>query len=67
LLLGLSFVQPGFFGVGVYPFFMPIADEPALNDVSELDNRRDLGLLALGLLVMILPAPKLSPNCCRFN
>jgi len=24
-------------------FFMPIADEPALNDVSELDNRRDLG------------------------
>jgi len=41
--------------VGVYPIFMPIADEPALNDVSELDNERDfLGLLALGLLVMII-------------
>jgi len=36
-------------------FFMPIADEPALNDV----NRRDfLGLLALGLLVMIICQPK---------
>ena len=40
---------------------MPLADEPALNDVSELDNKRDfLGLLMLGLLVMILlPAPKM--------
>jgi hypothetical protein len=41
-------------------FFMPIADEPALNDVSELDNGRDLlGLVALSLLVLIiLPAPE---------
>lgn len=40
-------------------FFMPVVDEPALNDVSDLDNRRDLlGLLALSLLVLIvLPAP----------
>lgn len=39
--------------------FMPIADEPALNDVSELDNWRDLaGLLALVMLVsMLLPVP----------
>jgi membrane-associated protease RseP (regulator of RpoE activity) len=60
LLLGLSFVQPGFLVWAFILFFMPIADEPALNDVSELDNRRDfLGLLALGLLVIIiLPAPK---------
>jgi len=28
------FVQPGFFGVGVYPIFMPIADEPALERVD---------------------------------
>ncbi|KGF71999.1 peptidase M50 [Neosynechococcus sphagnicola sy1] len=41
-------------------FLIPATDEPALNDVSELDNRRDfLGLLALGFLVLILlPAPK---------
>jgi hypothetical protein len=38
---------------------MPVADEPALNDVSELDNWRDLlGFLALVILVSILlPAP----------
>jgi len=32
------FCSAWIFGVGVYLFFMPIADEPALNDVSELDN-----------------------------
>lgn len=60
LLLGLSLVQSGFLVWAIILFFMPIADEPALNDVSELDNGRDiLGLLALGLLVfIILPAPK---------
>lgn len=60
LLLGLSLIQPGFLLWAIILFFMPIADEPALNDVSELDNRRDIGgLLALSLLVLIiLPAPK---------
>ncbi|MBI4779862.1 MAG: site-2 protease family protein [Oscillatoriophycideae cyanobacterium NC_groundwater_1537_Pr4_S-0.65um_50_18] len=40
-------------------FLMPVVDEAALNDVSDLDNRRDfLGLMALCLLVsIILPAP----------
>lgn len=40
-------------------FFIPAVDQPALNDVSELDERRDLlGLLALTLLVLImLPLP----------
>jgi membrane-associated protease RseP (regulator of RpoE activity) len=39
--------------------FMPVADEPALNDVSELDNWRDFwGLLALIILVsIVLPPP----------
>ncbi|NET57439.1 MAG: site-2 protease family protein [Symploca sp. SIO2E6] len=39
--------------------FMPVADEPALNDVSELDNWRDaLGFLALVILVsIVLPPP----------
>lgn len=60
LLLGLSLVQPGFLVWAIILFFMPIADEPALNDVSELDNGRDLlGLVALSLLVLIiLPAPE---------
>ncbi|WP_299487208.1 site-2 protease family protein [Acaryochloris sp. IP29b_bin.137] len=39
--------------------FMPTVDQPALNDVSELDNKRDLlGLMSLGILVLIiLPLP----------
>jgi membrane-associated protease RseP (regulator of RpoE activity) len=59
LLLGLSFVQRELLLWVVWLFFMPAIDEPALNDVSELDNKRDfLGLLALAVLVMIiLPAP----------
>ena len=59
LLLGLVFVQQEFMLWAILLFFMPVVDEPALNDVSELDNCRDLlGLLALALLVVIiLPAP----------
>ncbi len=59
LLLGLALLQPGFGLWAVILFFMPIADEPALNDISELDNKRDiLGILAMALLVIIiLPVP----------
>lgn len=59
LLLALSLVQPGFWLWVIILFLMPAVDEPALNDVTELDNRRDfLGLLALGLLVLIIvPVP----------
>lgn len=59
LVLGLSFVQQEFLLWAVLLFFMPVVDEPALNDVSELDDRRDFwGLVALAILVMIiLPAP----------
>ncbi len=61
LVLGLSFLQREFFFWAILLFFIPVVDEPALNDVTELDNTRDLlGLLALSLLVMIvLPAPEL--------
>ena len=40
-------------------WLMPLIDRPALNDVTELDNWRDLsGLIALTILVMIfLPLP----------
>lgn len=59
LVLALSFVQREFLIWAILLFFMPVIDEPALNDVSELDNRRDvLGLIALGILVLIvLPTP----------
>lgn len=59
LVLALSFVQRELFLWAILLFFMPVVDEPALNDVTELDNGRDfLGLLSLGLLVIIvLPAP----------
>ncbi|MBW4467361.1 MAG: site-2 protease family protein [Pegethrix bostrychoides GSE-TBD4-15B] len=60
LLLLLAWaVQYEFRFWAILLLFMPVYDEPALNDVSELDNGRDvLGLLALAVLVMIiLPAP----------
>jgi len=59
LMLGLSLVQTDLFIWAIFLFLIPVADEPALNDVSELDNKRDFGgLLALALLVSILlPVP----------
>lgn len=61
LLLLLSLVEPGLLLWAILLFLLPINDEPALNDVSELDNWRDLcGLMTLALLLAImLPAPKL--------
>ena len=59
LLLALSLVQPHLLVWAILLFLMPATDEPALNDVTELDNRRDLwGILSLGLLItIILPMP----------
>ncbi|MDA0674202.1 MAG: site-2 protease family protein [Cyanobacteria bacterium] len=59
LVLGLVLVHPELLIWAILLFFIPAVDEPALNDVSELDNRRDLwGLFALVVLVLIiLPAP----------
>ena len=60
LVLGLAFVHREFMLWAILLFFIPAVDEPALNDVSELNDQRDFwGLLALSILVMIvLPAPK---------
>lgn len=60
LVLLLSLIQPWLLFWAILLFFMPAFDEPALNDVTELDNRRDfLGLLSLTLLLLIiLPAPE---------
>ena len=59
LVLLLVFVHPELLVWAILLFFIPAVDEPALNDVTELDNRRDMiGLVALTLLVLIiLPAP----------
>ena len=58
LMLAISFVYNEFFLWAILLLFIPAA-EPALNDVSELNDARDfLGLLSLTLLVLIiLPAP----------
>ncbi|HEY9616459.1 MAG TPA: site-2 protease family protein, partial [Microcoleaceae cyanobacterium] len=59
LLLLLSASQPHLLPWAIVLFFIPARDEPTLNDVTELDNRRDLwGLIALAiLLLIILPPP----------
>ncbi|OZH55713.1 peptidase M50 [Hydrocoleum sp. CS-953] len=68
LLLILAFINKEFLFLAIFLFLLPLVDEPALNDVSELDNKRDfLGLLMLGLLVMILlPAPKMVIQWLNF-
>ncbi|MEZ2301996.1 MAG: site-2 protease family protein [Microcoleus sp.] len=59
-MLLLAFLEPGLLLWALILFLMPLNDEPALNDVSELNNWRDgLGLVAMGLLLAILlPAPR---------
>ncbi len=59
LVILLALIRGEFLFWAIILLFMPISDQPALNDVTELDNKRDiLGLLALGLLVAILlPVP----------
>ena len=61
LVLLLSLIQPLRYLViwAIILLFIPATDEPALNDVSELNHSRDLlGLAALGiLLLIILPVP----------
>ncbi len=64
LLLLLSLVQAEFFLWAIILLFIPLIDEPALNDVTELDNKRDvLGLLAMALLlIIVLPLPQAIAN-----
>ncbi len=59
LVLLLSFIQPLLLLWAIILLCLPAIDEPALNDVSELDNARDLlGLASLVLLLLIiLPLP----------
>lgn len=58
----LAFIRRDFFLWAIILLLMPVSDQPALNDVTELDNRRDfLGIFAMVILVSILlPLPKVA-------
>jgi membrane-associated protease RseP (regulator of RpoE activity) len=64
LALLMALLQPWLLFLAIFLLFIPAFDEPTLNDVTELDNRRDFwGLLSLAfLLLMILPAPAFLTN-----
>ncbi len=59
LALLFSLIHPYFWIWTIIMWLIPLIDQPALNDVTELDNGRDcLGLVAIALLiVIILPLP----------
>jgi membrane-associated protease RseP (regulator of RpoE activity) len=59
LAILFALVHPYFWIWVLVLWLMPLVDQPALNDVSELDNKRDyLGLLSMALLIFILlPLP----------
>ncbi len=58
-MIVLAFIERDYFLWAIILLLMPINDQPALNDVTELDNRRDLlGLFSMAILIMILlPLP----------
>lgn len=60
LVLLLALAKPDVLIWAIFLLLMPLVDQPALNDVTELDNKRDfLGLFCLLLLILILlPLPR---------
>ena len=64
LAILFALANPSFWLWTIILWFMPLLDQPALNDVTELDNLRDfLGLAALTLLlIIILPIPPTVAN-----
>ena len=58
LVLVRALLEPQLLVWALFLLLLPIADEPALNDVSELDNWRDFwGLIALVILAGIILPP----------
>jgi len=59
LALLFALIHPYFWVWTIIMWLIPLIDQPALNDVTELDDLRDfVGLLALALLIVIvLPLP----------
>ncbi len=64
----LAWINPSFWFLAIFLWLMPLIDQPALNDITELDSYRDLaGLLSLGLLIFILlPLPGTVANWLNF-
>ena len=64
LAILFALVNSSFWIWTIILWFMPLVDQPALNDVTELDNWRDfLGLTTLTLLIIILlPLPVTVAN-----
>jgi membrane-associated protease RseP (regulator of RpoE activity) len=64
LALLFALIHPYFWIWTIILWLIPLIDQPALNDVTELDNGRDfLGLLILALLIIIvLPLPETVGN-----
>ena len=60
-MIVLAFVERDYFLWAIILLLMPVSDQPALNDVTELDNRRDfLGVFSMAILVIILlPLPEI--------
>ncbi|MFM7575506.1 MAG: site-2 protease family protein, partial [Microcystaceae cyanobacterium] len=60
VVIALAFLRRDFLLWAIVLLLMPVGDQPALNDVTELDNRRDLlGILSMIiLLAILLPLPK---------
>lgn len=59
VLLVMALVRPELFLLALLAFFLPAIEQPPLDGVSPLDDRRDfLGLVAMAALAMaIIPAP----------
>ncbi|HEY9772100.1 MAG TPA: site-2 protease family protein [Coleofasciculaceae cyanobacterium] len=64
LALLFALIHPYFWVWTIIMWLIPLIDQPALNDVTELDNKRDFGgLIALALLILIvLPLPSALGN-----
>lgn len=64
LALIFALIHPYFWVWTIIMWLIPLIDQPALNDITELDNKRDVcGLLALAFQIMIiLPLPGAIAN-----
>ena len=68
VILIMAFIHSEFLFFAIFLLLMPASDRPALNNVTELDNKRDfLGLLSLTLLIAILlPVPGMVTQWWNF-
>lgn len=58
-MIMVALVQPQFLFLAIFAILMPMSNQPALNDVTDLDDRRDfLGIISLIFVAFIfLPLP----------